>query len=284
MDFADGVGHFSGDDGFIMIGGCFPNGFLFEVEVSFFPGSIFGDSAGNSFILLEIEERAIDFHDVFGESGFGEEGVGDEFLSGFEELSVSDVFLPDAEDFGECVRLKEADVGDDVEKSGLMHPVGEADNFCGGDVLLPFGLELFFHFLGEDLNNTVGRNCVVLIKDHFLLVFIGGDDFEIVWPELVGIDFLDAVDELYGSGVAVFGEKRDCGFSSPYCFQDVAHGLIYEKCILNLVLVFFGFLLVQSLGDGCVIGGVGVVSLLLVVVFVVLVFAFFVFFLVAADF
>ena len=165
-----------------------------------------------------------------------------------------------------------------------MHPVGETDNFCGGAVFLSFGLELFFHFLREDLNNTVGGNCVVLIKDHFLLVLIGGDDFKIVWPELVGIDFLDAVDELYGGGVAVFGEKRDCGFSSPDCFEDVAHGFIYEKGILNFILVFFGFLLVQSLGDGCVIGGVGVVSLLLVVIFVVLVFAFLVFFLVAADF
>jgi hypothetical protein len=39
------------------------------------------------------------------------------------------------------------------------------------------------------------------------LVLVGGDNFQIVRAELIGVDFLDAVDEFYWSSVAIFGKK-----------------------------------------------------------------------------
>ena len=41
LDFSDNVGHFSGNDGFILTRSGFSYGLLFEVKVSFFPCSVF---------------------------------------------------------------------------------------------------------------------------------------------------------------------------------------------------------------------------------------------------
>jgi len=45
------------------------------------------------------------------------------------------------------------------------------------------------------------------------LAFVGGDDLEVIGAEFIWVDFLDAVDELDGGGVAVLGEERDGGFT-----------------------------------------------------------------------
>ncbi len=115
------------------------------------------------------------------------------------------------------------------------------------------------------------------------MILIGSDDFQVIRPEVVGVDFLDAVDKLDGSGVSILGKEGDRGFPCLDGLEDVADGLVDKECILNFVLVFFGFLLVKAFGDLGVVGCIGSVALLLVVVLVVLVIAFLVLLLVAAN-
>jgi len=72
---------------------------------------------------------------------------------------------------------------------------------------------LLSHFFRVDLDDALRRDRIVLVQNHFLLAFVGGDDLEVIGAELIRVDFLDAVDELDGGGVAVLGEERDGGFT-----------------------------------------------------------------------
>ena len=74
----------------------------------------------------------------------------------------------------------------------------------------------------------MGRNGVVLIKDHFLLIFISADDLEIVRPKVLIIDFLDAVDELDRSSVAVLREEGYGGFPIFYILEDATDALVHK--------------------------------------------------------
>ncbi len=55
LDFAYDIGHFACDDIFVLRGGAFSDGLLFEVEVSFLPCSIFRYSGGDGSILLQVK-------------------------------------------------------------------------------------------------------------------------------------------------------------------------------------------------------------------------------------
>ena len=284
LHFADDVGHFSCNDGFILIWSCFSNWFLLKVEICFLPGSILRNSAWNGFVLLKVKQRAIDFHNILWKGWFGEECIWDKFFSGFKELSVSNVLFPDTEDFSQCIRLEEADVRYDVKQGRLMHPIWKADNFSWSAVFFTLRLKLFFHLFRKYLDNTMCRDGIIFIEDHFFLIFIGGDNFQVVRPEFVGVDFLNTIDKLDGRGVTIFGKKWDCCFSCFYGLKNVAYRFIYKKCILNFILVLFCLLLVQTLGDCCVIGRIWPVTLLLIVIFVVFIIAFFVFLLITTNF
>ena len=207
------MSHLSCNDGLVLRGSRLPERFLLNVKVIFLPGAVLRNSVRDSFVHLEIKEAAIDVHDMLRESGFGKKGVCNKFLSFLNETSVSNILLPNSKNFGKGVRLEEPNIGNDVEKSWLVHPVWKPDNLCGSNIFSAFCLELLPHFFRVDFNNTVSWDGVVLIKDHFLLVFVGTDDLKVVGSELFCVDHLDTIDEFNGRGVSILGEEWDGGFS-----------------------------------------------------------------------
>ena len=104
-----------------------------------------------------------------------------------EEASIADVLLPNAKDLSDSIALEESNVSDDIEQSGLMHPIRKSNDFSRKEFFLPLGLELFLQALGIDLNNSMGRDGVVLVKGGFLLILISSDDLEVVGAELLRI-------------------------------------------------------------------------------------------------
>lgn len=64
----------------------------------------------------------------------------------------------------------------------------------------------------------MGRYSVVLVISRFLLIFIAANHLEVIRSEDFRVYLLDAVDELNGGSVAVFGEEGDGDVSRFYCF------------------------------------------------------------------
>ena len=119
------------------------------------------------------------------------------------------MFLPYSKDLGQGITLEETDVGDNIEQSRLMHPIGQPHNLSRKQILPTLSFELLLHPLRVNFDNSLSRNSVVLVKSRFLLVFIAGDHLQIIGSEHFGVVFLDAVDEFDGSGVAVLSEEGD---------------------------------------------------------------------------
>lgn len=94
------------------------------------------------------------------EGGFGDKAVVDQFLSRFAENPVMHVGLPEVEDFRYRVVFEKLYICDDVEHRGLVHPVGEGDDFCGGLALAGF----FAAFFGPHVDDAVGGNRVVFFE------------------------------------------------------------------------------------------------------------------------
>lgn len=88
-----------------------------------------------------------------------------------------------------------------------MHPVRQPNDFGGGNVLFTFCFELLFHFFRKDFDNTMSRNSVILIKYHFLLIFICSNHLKIIRSESVLIDFLNTVDELNRSCISILRKE-----------------------------------------------------------------------------
>lgn len=93
----------------------------------------------------------------------------------------------------------------------------------------------------------MSRNSVVLIEGRFFLVLVTADDFQIIGSEFFNIHFLDAVNELNWSCVAVFGKKRYSHVTCLDGFKHVVHRFVDKQRILNFVLRLLGALSVQSL-------------------------------------
>lgn len=55
----------------------------------------------------------------------------------------------------------------------------------------------------------MGGDGIILVIGRFLLILVTTDDFQVIWPEMFAIDFLNAVDEFDWSGIAVFGKEGD---------------------------------------------------------------------------
>ena len=164
-----------------------------------------------------------------------------------------------------------------------MHPVWEAHHLSRGTILFPLGFELFFHFLGKYFDDTMSRYRIVLIEYHLLLVLIRGDYFQIIWSELISVDFLYAVDEFYRCRVSIFGEKWDGGLSSFNSLEDITDRFINKKGILYFVLLFFCWLFVKSFCYLCVVGGIVSACLLFFIAFILLAFTLLVLLVITAD-
>lgn len=154
----------------------------------------------------------------------------------FEIIPIPDVFLPNGEDLGDGVAFEKLDVGDNVKKRRLMHPIRQSHNLCREQLFSALSLELLLQTLGVDLHDSVSRNGIIFFICRLFLILVAIDDLQIVWPKHLCIEFLDAVDEFYGSSVAVLCEKRYCHVSRFYCLQNVAHRFVDKESILNLTL------------------------------------------------
>lgn len=151
-----------------------------------------------------------------------------------------------------------------------MHPVGKTYDFSGGNFLSAFSLELFPHFLREDLDNPMGWNSVVLVQNHLFLIFIGWDNLQIVGPKLFLIYLLNTVNELDGGRVPILGKEWYCCFTSFYRLQYSAHGLVHKKCILNFILGFLSLLAEQTFYDWSVIWlGFSIIVVFIIILFVI---------------
>lgn len=129
----------------------------------------------------------------------------------------------------------------------------------------------------------MSRNSVILIKYHFLLIFICSNHLKIIRPESVLINFLNTVDKLDGSCISIFCKERNSSLASFNGFKYIADGLIHKERILNFILLLFGRFLVQAFCNLSVIWGVWAWHLLLIFALVLLLLLFLVLFVVAAD-
>lgn len=116
---------------------------------------------------------------------------------------------------------------------------------------------------------------VVLVQNHFLLVFVGGDNFKIVWPKFLFINFLHAIYELDGSCVTILGKKWYSIFTGFYSLKNSTDGLVNKKCILNFILRFLNLLTEQTFYHSCVIWlSFSIVLVLIIVLLVLILFSF----------
>ncbi len=117
LHLAHDDGHFVGDDAFVLCACHLARLVLLIVEVSLLPRLVIANFREDCLVLLQVEQATVYLHQVLSECGLGDKGIRDESLPGLEEASIPHVLLPNAEDLGDGVALKEADIGDDVEKS-----------------------------------------------------------------------------------------------------------------------------------------------------------------------
>ena len=95
---------------------------------------------------------------------------------------MAHVSLPKTENFTDQVVLEEFHRGQDIEHRALLHPIRQAQEFSRSGYIYA----LFASFLVEDLNNTLGRYCEVLLLERFFIVNYD----EIVGTELGGSNLL----------------------------------------------------------------------------------------------
>ena len=103
-------------------------------------------------------------------------------LTGLFVRPVAHVSLPKTENFTDQVVLEEFHRGQDIEHRALLHPIRQAQEFSRSSCIYA----LFASFLVEDLNNTLGRYCEVLLLERFFIVNYD----EIVGTELGGSNLL----------------------------------------------------------------------------------------------
>jgi hypothetical protein len=115
--------HLVCNDAFVLRAGHLASLILLVVEISLLPSLIIANLGKNGLVLLQVKEAAIDFHKIFSKCRFGDEDIRDKSLSCLQEAPISNVFLPDAKDLGDCIAFEEANVSDDIEQRRLVHPV-----------------------------------------------------------------------------------------------------------------------------------------------------------------
>lgn len=233
--------HFVGDDAFVLCACHLARLVLLIVEVSLLPRLVVADLREDCLVLLQVEQAPVYLHQVFSEGGLGDEGVRDQPLPGLEEASIPHVLFPNAEDLGDGIALEKADVGDDVEKGGFMHPIGKPHNFCRQQLLLALSLQLLLHALGVNFDDAVSRDGIVFVEGGLFLVVVASDDLEVVGSELFSVQFLNAIDELNRRCVAVLCEKRNGDVAGLDCFQNIADGLVHEQRVLDFILGLLAF-------------------------------------------
>jgi hypothetical protein len=170
-------------------------------------------------------------------------------LPDFKEITITYVFLPNSENFGQSIALEERYVGDDVEESRFVHPVGETHHLSRQQILTTLSFELFFGAFRVDLDNPVRGDGIVLIKSTFLLVFITCDDLKIIRSKHLQIDLLNAVYELDRRRIPVLREERNSHVACLDRLKDVIHRFVDEKSILNFVLGLLGAFAIEALHD-----------------------------------
>ena len=100
------------------------------------------------------------------------------------------------------------------------------------------------------MHYAMRANGVVLIQSYFLLVLACPNHLQVVGSEDVGRHghISDAVDELNGSAVPIFGEE---GYGILSCLDGVKHLVhrgIYEEGVLDLVTLLL-VLLIENTGN-----------------------------------
>lgn len=214
MNFTDNCCHLSCNDVLILSWGWLSNWLLLKVKICLLPSTILWNTAWNGTILLKIKQWSIDFHNVFRKSRFSQESIRNESLSGFEEFSIPNILFPNRKYFSHCIRFEKSNVGNDIKQCRFMHPIRQSNYLGWHRILFSLCFKLFLHLLRVNFNNTMGWYGIILIQDHFFLVFICSDDFKVIRSESVRIDLLYTIDEFNWSCVAIFCKKWNCRFTS----------------------------------------------------------------------
>lgn len=108
--------------------------------------------------------------------------------------------------------FKEFHAGEDIEHSGLLHPLAQGEKFGWNNLSLGATSTFFL----DDVNHTLGRDSKVFtLKSLFGVLIIWVDLDEVIWAELVERNWLPlAVDEFDWSVMAVLGKEGDSLLSS----------------------------------------------------------------------
>lgn len=99
----------------------------------------------------------------------------------------------------------------------------------------------------------MSRNGIILVICRLFLIFVAVYDLQVIRPKNLSVYFLDAIDELDGSGVAVLGKKGYGDIPRFYSFENVADRFVDKKGILDFALRFLAPLTVQPLDNLAVI-------------------------------
>lgn len=124
LNFTDNYCHLVCNNVFVLRTCHFASLVLLDVELIFhLPSFVISNFIENSFILTQIIKAFIDLHKILGKSRLGNENISHKFLSDFKIIAISNIFLPNRENFSNGVAFKELYVCNNIEESRLVHPI-----------------------------------------------------------------------------------------------------------------------------------------------------------------